>query len=86
MMHAGLKSHVSKYPCLVPPWVVSLPIVHTKQLPRDTVGRDIFSNANTKMDIKKILAEAQTVSRKGRPVLVNCLIGRTDFREGSISV
>ena len=37
-------------------------------------------------EIKKILAEAQTMSQNGRPVLVNCLIGRTDFREGSISV
>lgn len=36
--------------------------------------------------ITKILKEAQETSRKGKPVLVNCLIGRTNFRDGSISV
>ena len=37
-------------------------------------------------DIVKTLEKAQQVSRGGKPVLINCLIGRTDFRDGSISV
>lgn len=36
--------------------------------------------------IKDVLTKAQEVSRTGQPVLVNCLIGTTDFRKGSISV
>ena len=36
--------------------------------------------------IKDVLKKAQDESRKGLPVLVNCLIGTTDFRQGSISV
>ena len=36
--------------------------------------------------IKDVLVKAQDESRTGRPVLVNCLIGTTDFRKGSISV
>lgn len=37
--------------------------------------------------IQKTLREAQEVSRSTlKPVLVNCLIGETDFRKGSISV
>ena len=37
-------------------------------------------------DITETLEKAQETSRGGKPVLVNCLIGRTDFRDGSISV
>ena len=40
----------------------------------------------TDEDIKATLKKAQEVSRGGKPVLVNCLIGKTDFRKGSISV
>ena len=37
--------------------------------------------------IKDTLCRAQEVSRRERkPVLINCLIGKTDFRDGSISV
>ena len=37
-------------------------------------------------DVRQTLAKAQELSRKGHPVLVNCLIGTSDFRKGSISV
>ena len=37
-------------------------------------------------DIKGTLARAQECSREGHPVLINCLIGTTEFRKGSISV
>lgn len=37
-------------------------------------------------DIRETLRKAQEVSREGKPVLINCLIGKTNFREGSISV
>ncbi|XP_064293240.1 2-hydroxyacyl-CoA lyase 2 [Phalacrocorax carbo] len=33
-----------------------------------------------------VLRAAQDACRQGRPVLINALIGRTDFRDGSISV
>ena len=36
--------------------------------------------------IRDMLRRAQELSREGKPVLINCLIGKTDFREGSISV
>ena len=37
-------------------------------------------------DIEAALQTAQQASREGRPVVINALIGRTDFRKGSISV
>lgn len=37
-------------------------------------------------DIRDMLQRAQELSRDGKPVLVNCFIGKTNFREGSISV
>ena len=36
--------------------------------------------------IRETLRKAQEVSREGKPILINCLIGKTNFREGSISV
>ena len=36
-------------------------------------------------DIDKILQEAKQAARDGHPVLINALIGTTDFRKGSIS-
>ena len=36
--------------------------------------------------IRDMLCRAQEVSREGKPVLINCLIGKTNFRAGSISV
>ncbi|XP_072182108.1 2-hydroxyacyl-CoA lyase 2-like [Diadema setosum] len=40
----------------------------------------------SKEEIQAKLREAQKLSQSGKSVLVNCLIGRTDFRNGSISV
>lgn len=36
--------------------------------------------------IDEVLKQALEISRKGTPVLINALIGKTDFRKGSISV
>ncbi|XP_071853621.1 2-hydroxyacyl-CoA lyase 2-like [Apostichopus japonicus] len=36
--------------------------------------------------IKEILMKAKEDSKNNKPALVNCLIGKTDFREGSLSV
>lgn len=36
--------------------------------------------------VASVLAEAKQIARSGRPVLVNVLIGHTDFRKGSISM
>lgn len=36
--------------------------------------------------IKEQLKEAKSISRKGTSVLINALIGKTDFRKGSVSV
>ncbi len=37
-------------------------------------------------EVDDALAEAVAISRKGTPVLVNALIGKSDFRKGSISM
>lgn len=37
-------------------------------------------------DVPAVLAEAKEIARDGTPVLVNALIGKTDFRKGSISM
>ena len=37
-------------------------------------------------DIRRGLEEARDAALRGKPVLVNALIGKTDFREGSLSV
>jgi acetolactate synthase-1/2/3 large subunit len=37
-------------------------------------------------DIGRVFKEARLAARKGSPVLINALIGKTDFRKGSISV
>ncbi len=36
--------------------------------------------------IDKVFKDAVKFSRKGQPVLINCIIGRSDFRKGSISM
>ena len=36
--------------------------------------------------LEKILRKAQEDCRNGQSVLVNCLIGKTSFRDGSLSV
>ncbi len=40
----------------------------------------------TAEDIDKVLKEAQETQKQGKPVLINALIGKTNFRDGSISV
>ncbi len=37
-------------------------------------------------DIPRVLAEAKAAARQGIPVLVNVILGKTDFRKGSISM
>ncbi|XP_065072167.1 2-hydroxyacyl-CoA lyase 2-like isoform X1 [Rhopilema esculentum] len=37
-------------------------------------------------DIDEVFKKAQDLQKQGKPVLINALIGKTDFREGSISV
>lgn len=37
-------------------------------------------------DVPEALARAKEIARSGRPVLINALIGKTDFRKGSISM
>jgi len=37
-------------------------------------------------DVEPVLAEALRLARTGAPVLVNALIGKTEFRKGSISI
>ena len=36
--------------------------------------------------VDEVLRRAKRTAREGRPVLVNALIGKTDFRKGSISI
>lgn len=36
--------------------------------------------------VVRVLREAQQRCREGHPVVVNILIGKTDFRDGSISI
>lgn len=37
-------------------------------------------------DLEKTYQEARKLASEGHPVLINCLIGKTDFRKGSISM
>jgi acetolactate synthase-like protein len=37
-------------------------------------------------DIDKVLDEAKALQKKGLPVCINVMLGKTDFREGSISI
>lgn len=43
-------------------------------------------DAVDKSKIKSVLEEAKQISRRGHPVVVNALIGKSKFREGSVSV
>ena len=49
-------------------------------------GRGLKLAEGCTKEIEETLSEAQELARDGNPVLVNVLIGRTNFREGSISV
>ena len=37
-------------------------------------------------DAEEVLAAAKAVAREGRPVLINALLGKSDFRKGSLSM
>ena len=37
-------------------------------------------------EFKASVIEAKTLSRKGKPYIINAIIGKTDFRKGSISM
>ena len=41
---------------------------------------------NDPAEIKSMLLRAKEIAKAGKPVLLNCLIGKSDFREGSLSV
>jgi hypothetical protein len=43
-------------------------------------------NRSNDSNLKEILEEARRRYQKGKSVLINVLIGKTNFREGSISV
>jgi len=47
-------------------------------------AKGLFLESNT--DIDRVIKEAKQISRQGRPVLINALMGKTHFRKGSISV
>lgn len=49
-------------------------------------ARGFVLDAPDKGSIKSVLEEAKQISRRGYPVIVNALIGKSKFREGSISV
>jgi len=39
-----------------------------------------------KEDVGRVFQEAKQTAEEGRPVLINALVGKTDFRAGSISM
>jgi acetolactate synthase-like protein len=49
-------------------------------------AKGIVLDAKDKDRIKEALEEAKKTIRGGQPVLINALIGKSKFREGSISV
>ena len=52
-------------------------------------GRGLILDAESTpemKDIDRVLKEAKTIARNGKPVLINAFIGKSDFRAGSISV
>lgn len=49
-------------------------------------GDGVKLDRSNEADMEKIYRKAIDDSRKGKSVLLNFLIGKTNFREGSISV
>ncbi|XP_062975104.1 2-hydroxyacyl-CoA lyase 2 isoform X2 [Elgaria multicarinata webbii] len=49
-------------------------------------GKGFLLSRQNEEQMDDILRTAQSECRRGRPVLLNALIGKTDFRDGSISV
>ena len=49
-------------------------------------GKGILLSDPSTSEIDTTLTQAQDIARSGTAVLINALIGKTDFRQGSISV
>ena len=49
-------------------------------------GKGLRLDRTNAAKMKEVLQDAIQLSRQGNSVLVNALIGKTNFREGSISV
>jgi acetolactate synthase-like protein len=49
-----------------------------------------FGAAGLRVDdpelVDEVLAQARTLARQGRPVLINAILGKSDFRKGSLSM
>lgn len=49
-------------------------------------GVGIKMDASNESNIEEVLQKARSEHGKGKSVLINVLIGKTNFREGSISI
>ena len=49
-------------------------------------GGEGYQISKATEDISKVIAKAQGIAKGGKPVLINALIGKSNFREGSLSV
>ena len=49
-------------------------------------GIGLLVDRSNEAQIEDVFRQAQLEASQGRSVLVNCLIGKTSFRDGSISV
>lgn len=49
-------------------------------------GEGLRLDRTNEHELDHVVQQAQSEARGGKPVLINCLIGKTKFREGSISV
>lgn len=49
-------------------------------------ARGLLLSRDHEEQVASVLRDAQEQCRDGHPVVVNILIGRTDFRDGSIAV
>ena len=49
-------------------------------------GKGLLLSDPSTSEIDATLSKAQDIARDGTAVLINALIGKTDFRQGSISV
>lgn len=49
-------------------------------------GKGFLLSDPSTSEIDATLSQAQDIARDGTAVLINALIGKTDFRQGSISV
>ena len=67
---------------------VACPIAYLEydQVARGYGGEGLRLDDPSKDAAARVIAEARRIHAAGRPVLINALIGKTDFREGSISV